>query len=91
MFSLEVGKEGLALRKSKGQVGTDTGVLVWDADDVSSRGLESSVCLLVTGRQGLHQFPPLLGLYSPPVKLCCGVSDHVLPQNFCTSLPFTTP
>lgn len=41
MFSLKVGKGGLALRKSKGQVSTDTGVLVWDADDVSSQCLES--------------------------------------------------
>lgn len=41
MFSLEVGKEGLALKKSKGQVSTDTGLLVWDAEDVSSQCLES--------------------------------------------------
>lgn len=47
MFSLEVGKEGLALRKSKGQVGTDTAVLVWDAADVSSQGLES-ICVSVS-------------------------------------------
>ena len=47
MFSLEVGKEGLDLRKSKGRVSTDTGLLVWDADDVSSQCLES-ICMSVS-------------------------------------------